>query len=135
MTINQSKEQLDKLNEAIENQLTSTPNGILSRVENTKARSNSKKDNQTVSVKVYGVCGDCKERIESAALDAKGVKKAEWDIQTDMLVLVGSSKMDKTKVAKAISKAGYKSELAEPDKKGYDKLPGCCQYTEEKEKH
>lgn len=99
------------------------------------AQSADVKSTQTISFKVYGVCGDCKERIESAAMDAKGVKKAEWDKQTDMLVLVGSSKMDKMKVAKAVSKAGYKSELAEPDKKGYSKLPECCQYTEDKKKH
>ncbi len=92
-------------------------------------------DNQTISFKVYGVCGECKERIESAALDSKGVKKAEWDIQTDMLVLVGSSKMDKLKVAKSISKAGYNSEFAKADKKGYDKLPGCCQFVEGADKH
>jgi mercuric ion binding protein len=90
---------------------------------------------QTVSFKVTGICGDCKERIESAALDVKGVKKAEWDIQTDMLVLVGSSKMDKQKVANALAKAGHKSELAAADPKGYAKLPGCCQYDSGIEKH
>lgn len=90
---------------------------------------------QTVSFKVTGICGNCKERIESAALDVKGVKKAEWDIQTDMLVLVGSSKMDKQKVADALAKAGHKSELASADPKGYAKLPGCCQYESGIEKH
>jgi hypothetical protein len=93
------------------------------------------KVNQTVSFKVYGVCGQCKERIESAAMDGKGVKKAEWDIQSDILVLVGSSKMDKMKVAKTISKAGYKTEFSPADKKGFDKLPACCQYEEGAEKH
>ncbi|MDZ4749664.1 MAG: heavy-metal-associated domain-containing protein [Saprospiraceae bacterium] len=90
---------------------------------------------QTVSFKVTGICGQCKERIESVALDVKGVKKAEWDIQTDMLVLVGSSKMDKQKVASALAKAGHKSELAAADQKGYAKLPGCCQYDSGIEKH
>lgn len=90
---------------------------------------------QTVSFKVTGICGQCKERIESAALDVKGVKKAEWDIQTDMLVLVGSSKMNKQKVADALAKAGHKSELAVADSKGYTKLPGCCQYDSGIEKH
>ena len=90
---------------------------------------------QTVSFKVTGICGDCKERIESTALDVKGVKKAEWDIQTDMLVIVGSSKMDKQKVANALAKAGHKSELAEADPKGYAHLPACCQYDNGIEKH
>jgi periplasmic mercuric ion binding protein len=90
---------------------------------------------QTVSFKVTGTCGECKARIESTALDVKGVKKAEWDIQSDMLVLVGSSKMDKQKVADALAKAGHKSELAAADPKGYAKLPGCCQYDSGIEKH
>jgi len=90
---------------------------------------------QTVSFKVSGICGMCKERIESTALDVKGVKKAEWDMQTDLLVLVGSSKMDKQKVADALAKAGHKSELAAADPKGYANLPDCCQYDSGLEKH
>ena len=90
---------------------------------------------QTVSFLVFGVCGDCKHRIESAAMDAKGVKKAEWDQQSNILVLVGSAKMDKQKVAETIAKAGYKSELAAADMKAYAKLPACCQYDSGIEKH
>lgn len=90
---------------------------------------------QTVSFHVYGVCGDCKQRIESAAMDGKGVKKAEWDKQSGMLVLVGTEKMDKQKVADLIAKAGYKSDLSEADPKGYAKLPACCQYETGIEKH
>lgn len=90
---------------------------------------------QTISFIVYGVCDDCKGRIEAAAMDGKGVKKAEWDKQSGVLVLVGTDKMDKQKVAASISKAGYKSEFAEADPKGYAKLPGCCQYVEGVEKH
>lgn len=90
---------------------------------------------QTVSFIVYGVCDDCKGRIESASMDSKGVKKAEWDKQSNVLVLVGSDKMDKQKVANNIAKAGYKSELASADPKGYAKLPACCQYDTGIEKH
>ncbi len=90
---------------------------------------------QTVSFRVYGVCDDCKQRIEAAAMDGKGVKKAEWDKQSGMLALVGSEKMDKQKVADLIAKAGYKSDLAAADPKGYAKLPACCQYDNGQEKH
>src|SRR6187549_321621 len=90
---------------------------------------------QVVSFHVSGVCGECKQRIESTALDVKGVKKAEWDQKTDMLVLVGSSKMDKQKVANALAKAGHGSDLAAADPKGYAKLPGCCQYDSGAKKH
>ena len=90
---------------------------------------------QTISFRVSGVCGDCKERIESTVLDVKGVKKAEWDQQSDMLVVVGTAKMDKQKVANALAKAGHKSELAEADPKAYAKLPKCCQYDSGATKH
>jgi len=82
----------------------------------------------TVSFKVFGNCGECKARIESVAMDSKGVKKAVWDAQTDTLVLVGSAKMDPAKVAQAIAKAGHKSDLAPADAKAYAALPECCQY-------
>jgi len=90
---------------------------------------------QTISFKVYGVCDDCKQRIELAAMDAKGVKKAEWDKQSNVLVLVGSSKMTKENVAASVAKAGYKSDVCAADPKGYAKLPGCCQYVSDDDKH
>lgn len=86
------------------------------------------KGEQTITLLVPGVCEMCKARIESAAMDVSGVKKAEWDIKTDTLVVVGSAKMDRQKIANALAKAGYRSELAAADPKGYKKLPTCCQY-------
>lgn len=83
---------------------------------------------QKVTLVVPGVCGMCKARIESTTMDVSGVKKAEWDQLTDTLVVVGSAKMDKQKVADALAKAGYRSDLAKADPKGYSKLPSCCQY-------
>jgi copper chaperone CopZ len=90
---------------------------------------------QTITMKVYGLCEDCKLRIETAAMDTKGVKKAEWDKQSNTLVVIGSSKMTKEKVAEAVAKAGYKSEIMDADPKGYAKLPTCCQYVSDEEKH
>src|SRR5690606_13620092 len=90
---------------------------------------------QTISLKVFGVCGDCKQRIESTALDVKGVKKAEWDMQSDVLVLIGTKKMSKEKVAAALAKAGHRSELLAAEPKGYANLPACCQYDSGVNKH
>lgn len=86
------------------------------------------KGDQTFTLLVPGVCEMCKARIESTAMDVSGVKKAQWDIKTDTLVVVGSAKMDKQKIANALAKAGYRSELAAANPKGYKKLPACCQY-------
>src|SRR5688572_30185038 len=90
---------------------------------------------QTFTMKVYGLCDDCKHRIETAAMDSKGVKKAEWDKQSNTLVVIGSSKMTKENVASSVAKAGYKSEIMEADPKGYAKLPTCCQYVSDEDKH
>lgn len=95
----------------------------------------SKKADQVITMQVPGVCGNCKERIESTALDVKGVKKAEWDLQSESLVLVGSSKMKREKVGAALAKAGYRSEVCAADANAYNKLPGCCQYDSGLEKH
>jgi len=90
---------------------------------------------QTIIFKVYGVCNECKERIEAASMDAKGVKKAEWDKQSNTLVVVGSSKMTKEGVATSVAKAGYKSDVMDADPKGYAKLPTCCQYVSDEDQH
>jgi hypothetical protein len=101
----------------------------------TTIQAQSASTDQTIIFKVYGVCDDCKNRIELAAMDSKGVKKAEWDKQSNKLVLLGSSKMTKEKVAEAVSKAGYKSDVMAADPKAYAKLPTCCQYVNDEGKH
>ncbi len=90
---------------------------------------------QTITMLVPGICDMCKNRIESAAMDVPGVKKAEWDIKTDTLVVIGTAKMSKQKIADALAKAGYRSELAAADPKAYKKLPACCQYDSGLDKH
>ena len=40
----------------------------------------------TATIKVHGACIMCKERIENA-LKIRGIKKAAWDIPTQMLTV------------------------------------------------
>ena len=101
----------------------------------TMAPAENKGGEQTLTLVVPGICEMCKARIESTAMDVPGVKKAEWDMKTDTLVLVGSSKMNLQRVADALAKAGYRSDLAVADPKGYSKLPACCQYDSGAKKH
>ena len=68
------------------------------------APAETKGGEQTLTLVVPGICEMCKARIESTAMDVPGVKKAEWDMQTDTLVLVGSSKMNLQRVADALAK-------------------------------
>jgi periplasmic mercuric ion binding protein len=90
---------------------------------------------KTVTFTVYGVCGDCKERIENAA-DIKGVKKCTWNKETKVAtVILDEKKISQADVEKAISKAGYSTQNEKADPKAYKKLPDCCQYTEDSKTH
>ncbi len=91
---------------------------------------------QTVTLVVAGVCDNCKERIETASYDVAGVKKATWDLETGILTaVINDKKTSRQKIADAIAKIGYRSELAAADPKAYQNLPTCCQYDSGIEKH
>ncbi len=82
----------------------------------------------TDSIKVDGNCDMCKKRIEDAAY-TKGVKRADWNKQTHMLVVVYKpAKTDMKKVAAQVAKAGHSSEKAEATREDYERLPDCCHY-------
>ena len=44
--------------------------------------------NARATIEVDGVCGMCKKRIETAAVNTEGVKSAVWSIQTHELALI-----------------------------------------------
>lgn len=85
-------------------------------------------DIRTETFKVEGNCGMCKKRIEDAAY-IKGVKRADWDKETQKLTVIYNA--DKTKSAtihKSIAKAGHSTAKMEATEADYKKLPECCQY-------
>ena len=83
----------------------------------------------TETFKVYGNCGMCKKTIEAAALDAKGVKSATWDMDKDMITVVfDPSKTDVDKIKTAIADSGYDTDTHRAPDKAYDNLHGCCKY-------
>ena len=84
----------------------------------------------TVSVKVYGVCGQCKERIEEA-VKGKGVKSAVWNENTQMLSLVyNPSKASLEKLKNKIVAVGHDVEDKKANIAVYESLPKCCLYRE-----
>src|SRR5688500_13813587 len=103
-------------------------------IQSVSAQTTSKADT-TIPMVVPGGCAMCKEGIESTAMDVAGVIKAAWNIQTDTLVLVGSSKITKETVGAALAKAVYRSDVCASDEKAYNKLPGCCRYDSGLKKH
>jgi cation transport ATPase len=92
-------------------------------------------DVETAEFKVEGVCGMCKDRIENGAL-IKGVKKAEWDKETEMLtVIYNPDKVELLDIHKAIAELGHSTEKVKAEETAYNKLPMCCQYDDGAHKH
>jgi copper chaperone CopZ len=84
----------------------------------------------TLSFKVMGLCGMCKDRIENAAL-IKGVKEAKWDKNTKILeLIIDKGKANIEDIHSSIAKAGHDTSLKKGDDKAYSKLPKCCKYRE-----
>jgi outer membrane receptor for ferrienterochelin and colicin/copper chaperone CopZ len=87
------------------------------------------KDSTTI-FKVFGVCEQCKHRIEEA-LKVKGIKKADWNIDTKMLSLTyDPSKISIDKIHNKITAAGHDTYLKKANDAVYNALPKCCYYRE-----
>ena len=79
--------------------------------------------------KVNGTCGTCENRIEKAAKSVDGVKSADWNVKTKMMVVnFDDSKTDVHKVEIAIANAGHDTEMHKAPHEAYSKLSGCCKY-------
>ena len=71
----------------------------------------------------------CEKKIEAAALNLKGVKKAVWDI--DLLLLhvnYNSKKVNLSEIKQAIANAGYDTETIKTSDEKYNNLHYCCKY-------
>lgn len=83
----------------------------------------------TETLKVSGVCGMCKKRIEKAAFGVKGIESAKWTAKDQLLtVTFDSKKTTKDAIAKRIAAAGHDVEMVKAAEKTYSKLPECCRY-------
>ena len=94
-------------------------------------RSQSKTNKKVINTnfKVLGNCGMCEKKIEAAALDIKGVVKAEWDIGLLILeVKYNSKKVNLSEIKKAIADAGYDTETIKASDVKYNNLHYCCKY-------
>ena len=95
----------------------------------TKEKVQTKKGIKTETFKVYGNCGMCKTRIEEAAKSIKGVKSAEWDVESKMMTVTwNESKSSLDDVSNGIASAGHDTKWNTAKGDVYGKLPGCCQY-------
>jgi periplasmic mercuric ion binding protein len=80
------------------------------------------------NIKVYGNCGMCKERIETA-LDKSGVKMSAWDIKSKNLeVVYNSKKITELQIHQLIANVGHDTDKVKAKDEVYSKLPFCCLY-------
>lgn len=89
----------------------------------------------TAKFKVFGNCPQCKERIE-LALDVKGVKSAEWNVDTKIIEVVFiADKISLDKIHLLIANCGHDTEKTKAPDNVYLKLPDCCMYRDNDNTH
>ena len=88
-----------------------------------------KKQDSTIEFFVDGLCGMCEKRIETAVQKVKGVKKAEWDVDSRMLtVSLKNEDVKADALHQAVAEAGHDTKLMTATDEAYDKLHACCKY-------
>lgn len=87
---------------------------------------------KTDTIKVYGECGMCKNRIQKA-LKMDGISTAAWNTETKLLTVTYSPQaISNDDIQKSIAAVGHDTEKYQADDKIYEKLPGCCHYERKK---
>jgi len=80
---------------------------------------------------VSGVCGMCEDRIESA-LDVKGIKMADYDLDSHQLSLVYNPKhISEEEIHQLLNAAGHDTEKSKASDAQYDTVHDCCKYRED----
>lgn len=80
------------------------------------------------SIKVFGNCGMCKKRIETA-LDYPGIKFADWNTRTKNLeVVFNNRKISLEKIRERVASTGHDTDSLKAPDEIYAKLPFCCLY-------
>ncbi len=82
---------------------------------------------ETIKILTSAVCEMCKERIEKAVYNTKGVKSVVLDEETKIATVKFNPKKVSADVIKTvISNAGYRADDVPANETAFNKLPGCC---------
>lgn len=84
-----------------------------------------------VTIPVSGVCGMCKDRIESAAKTVTGISKAEYSINTQTLTVKTKATFNKQNLVNALLAVGHDADGQKANDEVYEKLDACCHYRDE----
>jgi mercuric ion binding protein len=92
----------------------------------------SQNKNAKATIEVDGVCGMCKERIEKASIQAKGVKSASWNVETHQLDLIyNEGKTDLTIIQQSIADTGHDTQDIKAKDEVYNNINPCCKYRDQ----
>ncbi len=91
----------------------------------TFAQTNKKTD----TIKVYGNCDMCKEKIEGSLKKKDGIISKKWDVKSKMLtVTYDADKITIKQIGEKIAAVGYDNEYATAPDNVYNNLHQCCKY-------
>lgn len=80
------------------------------------------------TILVNGVCGMCKQTIESAC-DMDGVEEASWSAETKVLTLSYDPEVVSLEaISTSINESGYDTEIAAASEEAYLSVHPCCRY-------
>jgi len=84
---------------------------------------------RTDVIKVEGVCGMCKERIEGAVNKLPGIKIANWDeYLKELIVRYNITKTSNEEIQRTVAAIGHDTEKFKASQASYNVLHGCCKY-------
>lgn len=87
---------------------------------------------EIVTFKVFANCDMCKQRIEQA-MDVKGVRYAEYNLETQMLTAhINPKQITVAQLHALVHAVGHDTETGKAAESAYAQLPGCCKYREGK---
>lgn len=85
---------------------------------------------ETLKFEVGGVCEMCKARIEKA-LDVKGVKTAEYNLEKhECTVVYSTKKITEDQIHQLIADVGHDTCKIKATDEAYGKVHECCKYRE-----
>lgn len=85
--------------------------------------------NAKATLNVDGVCEMCKNRIEKACLKTKGVKTANWSIETHELDLIyDARKTNLQTIQENIAAVGHDTQNVKATDEAYNSVHACCRY-------
>ena len=88
--------------------------------------------NAKASMEVDGVCTMCKSRIEKACFKIKGVKSANWNVETHELQLIyNDEKTNLNEIHKSITAVGHDTKELKATDEAYAAVHPCCKYRDE----